>query len=323
MPGGLADHDDRRGPSRAVRPDHRRRRPAVVLGRLARHEPHALCRRPAGRQLAHRADQRPGQRQVRRSLAGTELRKPESGEYALVQAVQLVLQGGYRVRALPELREMVGRPRLPERPRNPVHRRQSLRRQPPRNRRPRDVRRHPHRPAQHSFAHRGVLLQGRQHHASAAGAGLDSRPVPGRSRSAGPRPDHRLRRARKHRPPGHLCVRQRGPQGTPGVHVQHRHDRCAAAGHLPGRDRRQDARYAERGPGLRQLRAVVRAAQSGRRARHRGPQGRGRPPLCRRRPDLRHQPGHVPQFHAALGARHGDAAIRGMGPAPASAAPAL
>ncbi|SSW73339.1 hypothetical protein AVE30378_05692 [Achromobacter veterisilvae] len=195
LPGGLADHDDRRGPAGTVRPHHRRRRPAVVLVRLARHEPHALCRRPAGRQLAHRADQRPGRRQVRRRLAGAELREPESGEHAVVQAVQPVLQCGHRGVALPELREMVGRPRLPERPRNPVHRRQPVRRQPPGHGGPGDLRRHPHRPAQHPVAHRGVLLQGRQHHAPAAGAGLDSRPVPERGRGAGPRPDHRLRRA--------------------------------------------------------------------------------------------------------------------------------
>ena len=34
---------------------------------------------------------------------------------------------------------------------------------------------------------------------------------------AGPWPDHRLRRAREHRPPGYLRVRQRGAQGTPGI----------------------------------------------------------------------------------------------------------
>ncbi|CCH07401.1 LigA [Achromobacter xylosoxidans NH44784-1996] len=218
---------------------------------------------------------------------------------------------------------MVGRPRVPERAGNPVHRRQPVRRQPAVDRRAGHVGRHPHRPAQHPLAHRGVLLQGRQHHAAAAGAGLDSRPVPGRRRGAGARPDHRLRRARKHRPPGHLRVRQRGAQGTPGIHLQHRHDRCAAAGHLPGRDRRQDAGHAQRRPGLRQLRAVVRAAPHGRRARHRRTQGRRRPALCRRGPHLRHQSGHVPQLRAALGARPGDAAIGRMEPAPASAASAL
>ncbi|KAG1240624.1 hypothetical protein G6F68_017478 [Rhizopus microsporus] len=62
---------------------------------LARHESDALCRWPAGRQLAHGDDQRPGQRQIRRRLAGAKLRKPESGQHLVVQAVQPVLQGGH------------------------------------------------------------------------------------------------------------------------------------------------------------------------------------------------------------------------------------
>ena len=90
LPGRLADHDDRRRASRAVRPHHRGRRAAVLLGGLARHESHALFRRPAGRQLAHRAHQRHRQRQVRRRLAGAELREPEPGQHALEQAVQPV-----------------------------------------------------------------------------------------------------------------------------------------------------------------------------------------------------------------------------------------
>ena len=50
-----------------------------------------------------------------------------------------------------------------------LHRQQSRRRQHP------DVRRRHRRSAQYPLADRGVLLEGRQHHAAAAGAGLDSR----------------------------------------------------------------------------------------------------------------------------------------------------
>ena len=45
LPGGMGDHDARRNPPRAVRPHHHRRVAAVLLGRGARQEPHALQRR--------------------------------------------------------------------------------------------------------------------------------------------------------------------------------------------------------------------------------------------------------------------------------------
>ena len=45
-----------------------------------------------------------------------------------------------------------------------------------------DFGRHRDRPSQHPLTHRGVLLEGRQHHAAAAGAGLDSRSVRRRRR---------------------------------------------------------------------------------------------------------------------------------------------
>ena len=48
------------------------------------------------------------------------------------------------------------------------------------------------RSAQHPLADRGVLLQGRQHHAAAAGARLDPRSLRRRRRNPLPRPDHRL-----------------------------------------------------------------------------------------------------------------------------------
>ncbi|MFD2273087.1 DUF3141 domain-containing protein [Undibacterium arcticum] len=47
----------------------------------------ALCRRPGGRQLDHRAPRRPRSRQVRRRLAGAEFREAQSVEYAVEQTV--------------------------------------------------------------------------------------------------------------------------------------------------------------------------------------------------------------------------------------------
>ena len=72
-----------------------------------------------------------------------------------------------------------------------------------------DVRRHRDRPAQYPLADRGVLLQGRQHHAAAAGARLDPRSLRQRRRDPRLRPDHRLHRPREHRPSRHLRLRRR------------------------------------------------------------------------------------------------------------------
>ena len=53
-------------------------------------------------------------------------------------------------------------------------------------------RRHGGRPAQHPLADRRLLLEGRQHHAAATGAGLDPRPLRQRGRDPRLWPDHRL-----------------------------------------------------------------------------------------------------------------------------------
>ena len=76
-----------------------------------------------GRQLADGADQRSRPRQVRRRLAGAEFREPESGQYALDQAVQPLFQDRHRGAALSRLRALVGRSRQSERRGNSVHRR--------------------------------------------------------------------------------------------------------------------------------------------------------------------------------------------------------
>ncbi len=65
------------------------------------------------------------------------------------------------------------------------------------------------RPAQHPLADRRVLLQGRQHHAAAAGARLDSRSLRRRRRDPLARTDHRLHDPRDHRPSRHLRLRRR------------------------------------------------------------------------------------------------------------------
>ena len=79
--------------------------------------------------------------------------------------------------ALPRIRKVVGWPCQSERRRNPVHCRRAVCRQQSGGRAHRDLGWHRRRSSQHPFADRGVLLQGRQHHAAAAGARLDSRPL--------------------------------------------------------------------------------------------------------------------------------------------------
>ena len=104
-----------------------------------------------------------------------------------------------------------------------------------------------HRPAQHPLADHLLLLQGRQHHPAATGAGLDRRPLRQRRRHPRLRPDHRLRRARERRPPRHLRLGRRGQEGAPGVRLQHRSDRRAAARPVRGRHDAQDGRRRQPG----------------------------------------------------------------------------
>src|SRR6267378_4008559 len=73
--------------------------PGQTIGDIARAE--ALFGRSARRELADGARQRYGGRQVRRWLAGAELREPEPGQYAVDQAVQRLLQGRHRGTPIP------------------------------------------------------------------------------------------------------------------------------------------------------------------------------------------------------------------------------
>ena len=191
-------------------------------------EPDALLGRPARRLVADRADRRPRRRRLRRRLAGAELREPEPGEHPLDQAVQRLVQDRHRGRALPRLREVLGRPRAAQRRGDAVDRRRALRRQPPRRGRDPHLRRHRHRPAQHPLADRGLLLARRQHHPAAAGARLDPRPLRRRRRDPRPRPDHRLHHPRQDRASRHLRLGRRRAEGARRVRLEHRPDRRAA-----------------------------------------------------------------------------------------------
>ena len=69
----------------------------------------------ARRQLADRAHERPRRRHLRRRPPGQQLRGAEPGQHLLVQGLQPVVQDRHRGRALPRIREVVGRPRQPQR----------------------------------------------------------------------------------------------------------------------------------------------------------------------------------------------------------------
>ena len=243
LPGRLGGDARRGAPARALRADHRRRDAAVLLGGRARTVPDALLGRAAWRLVADRAGGRSRRRHLRRRGAGAELREPEPGQHPLDQAVQSLVEDRHRARALPRLREVVGRSRHAERRGDAVDRRRALRRQPPRRRRDPHARRHRDRPAQRPLADRRLLLARRQHHAAAAGARLDSRSLRRRGRDPRLRPDHRLHDPRQGRAPRDFRLGRRRAEGARRVRLEHRPDRRPAARALRGG---ADARRARR-----------------------------------------------------------------------------
>src|SRR5262245_1815762 len=81
---------------------------AVVLVRRCRQESIALHRRAARWHLDGLNGRRPRPRDVRRRRAREQLREPQPVKYLLDEALQPLLEGRYRTRAIPRVREMVG-----------------------------------------------------------------------------------------------------------------------------------------------------------------------------------------------------------------------
>ena len=90
--------------------------------------------------------------------------------------------------ALPRIRDLVGQPGAAQCRRDAVDRRRAVHRQQAHHRPGilTPATEYAHRPAQHQLADRRVLLMGRQHHARAAGARLDHRPLRARARASSP-----------------------------------------------------------------------------------------------------------------------------------------
>ena len=176
LPGRLGGDDARQLVGGRHGPHRHQRGADVVLERGMERRPErqsdALCRRDTGRHLARVVRVGPRPWQVRRRLSRGELRVPEPGEYAVGQVLPRVRQHRHRAAAVPRIRALVGR-LLPDEPRGdrmdhaqPVHRQQALVRRSAR-RRGRVVR-----PAQDPLADHPVRVDGRQHHAAAAGVQL-------------------------------------------------------------------------------------------------------------------------------------------------------
>ena len=235
LPGRLGGDDARRAPARAVRPDHHRRLAAVLLGGRARQVSDALLRRAARRQLADRArpaisapasSTAPGWCRISRTrIPSNTLWTKQYNLYSKIDTeAERYLDferwwGGHVNLNAEEIQFIVdelfvgnnlaaGRIKTSDGTDD--------------------------RPAQHPLADRGVLLEGRQHHPAAAGARLDPRSLRRRRRDPLLRADHRLHRPRERRPPRHLRLGRRRPEGARRVLQQHRPDRRAAARPLRG-----------------------------------------------------------------------------------------
>ena len=184
--------------------------------------------------------------------------------------------------ALPRFRDLVGQPGAAQCRRDAVDRRQPLRRQQAHLGRDPHVRRRARRPAQHPLADHRAVLVGRQHHAAAAGAGLDHRSLRARRRDRRQRPDHRLHAAPDDRPSRHLRLGQGGDQGACRVRLVHGDDRPAAARPVRGGDHRSRRRYRPCRPDPRQVPVPSGSPHARRHPRARRQQ-RGRQQALRRR----------------------------------------
>ena len=120
-----------------------------------------------------------------------ELREPESRQHVLGQVLPPVRERRHRAAALPRVRALVGR-LLPDEPRGDrVDHAQSLRRQQAVVGRRQGGGRQGVRPARHQGADHPVRVDGRQHHAAAAGVQLGRRRLRQHRGDQGARPGDR------------------------------------------------------------------------------------------------------------------------------------
>ena len=155
-----------------------------------------------------------GRRHVRRRASRAELREPQSRQHAVGEVVSPVVEHRHRGRALPRIRALVGRLLSLQRRRDPLDRQQPVRRQQALlgrgAARPRPLLR----PQVDQAADHHLRVDGRQHHAAAAGVQLDRRRLQLDGGDQGERPDDRRPPARGRRAPRHLRVGQGREEGA-------------------------------------------------------------------------------------------------------------
>ena len=197
LPGGLADHDDGRAPTRAA-PG-----PSCSSARRCRTGPGSAARIPSATSAACSAA--PGsprwpatwERGVfdgAHLIANFESMNPANTYWKKLYNLYSKIDD--RGAALPRLRDLVGQPGAAERRGDAVDRRQPLRRQQAVHRRAPGLGWDPDRPAERHLTDHRLLLLGRRHHSAPAGARLDHRPLRARERDRRRRSDHRLHDAR-------------------------------------------------------------------------------------------------------------------------------
>ena len=170
-----------------------------------------------------------------------ELREPESREHAVGQVLPAVRRRRRRGAALPRVRALVGRLLPDERGGDPLDRQQPLHRQQAVAGRGASRPGPLFRPQVDQAADHRVRVDGRQHHAAAAGVQLDQRHLLEHRGDQGERPDDRRTDPRGHRPPRHLRVRQGREEGAHADRLGAEVHPGAAAGPVRHGDPRDDA----------------------------------------------------------------------------------
>ena len=155
----------------------------------------------------------------------------QPGQHVLGQVLPPVRQRRHRAAALPRVRALVGR-LLPDEPRGDRvdHAATSSSATSCGRGEAKATGGKALRPARHQGADHPVRVDGRQHHAAAAGVQLGRRRLRLDRRDQGARPGDRRPAARGHRPPRHLRLRQGREEGARADRLGAEVDRGAAAG---------------------------------------------------------------------------------------------
>ena len=212
-----------------------------MAGRCRR-QSDALRRRRARRHVARIAHRRHGQRHLRRRPTRREFREPESREHVLGQVLPPLCERRHGAAALSRFRAVVGRLLFDEPRRDRMDHSQSLRRQQALERRHKIAHRRGVRSARDQGADHPVRVDGRQHHAAAAGVQLGRRRLRVHRRDQVTRASDRRSDARERRAPRHLRIGQGREEGACANRLGVEVDRGAPAGFVRHADQGAEGR---------------------------------------------------------------------------------